>query len=196
MLPTSAVPSDDRELSCLCKFWPLAVAIFIDIKPCLSLWFLCDSSNSAACQHALNCMQRIWTRSQALEGAMWDGLPHSQTSTVEGMFKGCSFQMASVTKALGGTVLRVEVPIPCSGQTPQGASYDSSQCPFNGEVKPGQLLLKPWSNPAGFGCGVLTNCGQTVLAPGCRQEPARNCFFAGSAGVGQPKEKRAAVSDL
>jgi len=63
---------------------------------------------------------------------MWSGLPKSQQYTVEAMFKACSFDMADVSKAMGGSMLRVPVPVPCGGVTPQGANYDSSQCPFNG----------------------------------------------------------------
>lgn len=73
---------------------------------------------------------------QELEGAMWDGLPKSQATTVEGMFKACSFGLADVSKKAGGALLRVAVPIPCSGVTPQGAGYSSSSCPFNGERQP------------------------------------------------------------
>ena len=33
---------------------------------------------------------------------MWDGLPRSQPNTVEGMFKGCSFDMAKVRARADG----------------------------------------------------------------------------------------------
>lgn len=72
---------------------------------------------------------------------MWSGLNHSQNSTVEAMFKGCSFDMASVTKAAGGSILRVPVPIPCKGKTPDGSPYDSKECPFNGEEGEGGCSL-------------------------------------------------------
>ena len=52
------------------------------------------------------------------------------------MFKACSFGMGKVTKDVGSQVLRVAVPIPCGGYTPQGATYQSSSCPFNGAHGP------------------------------------------------------------
>jgi len=48
------------------------------------------------------------------------------------MFKGCSFGMAEMSKAMGGSMLRIPVPVPCAGVTPDGAAYNSSECPFNG----------------------------------------------------------------
>jgi hypothetical protein len=68
---------------------------------------------------------------------MWDGMPKSQQYTTEGMFKACSFDMADVSRAMGGATLKVAIPVPCGGVTPQGQRYDSSQCPFNGAVSGG-----------------------------------------------------------
>jgi hypothetical protein len=48
------------------------------------------------------------------------------------MFRGCSFDMATMSKAMGGSILRVEVPVPCDGKTPDGYRFNSSECPFNG----------------------------------------------------------------
>ncbi|KIY91517.1 hypothetical protein MNEG_16447 [Monoraphidium neglectum] len=67
---------------------------------------------------------------QKVEGAIWSGLPHSQNTTVESMMKGCSFGMGSVSLADGGHLLRVVVPIPCKGTTPEGTKYNSKECPF------------------------------------------------------------------
>jgi hypothetical protein len=78
---------------------------------------------------------------------MWSGLASSQQYTVEGMFKACSFDMAQVTKAVGGNMLRVPVPVPCGGTTPQGQSYDSSQCPFNGGQDRGEGEAPAWRRP-------------------------------------------------
>ncbi|GBF95823.1 hypothetical protein Rsub_08259 [Raphidocelis subcapitata] len=69
----------------------------------------------------------------ALDAVIWYG-PNSTRyggRTVEGMFKGCSFEMAELSKAMGGHLLRVPVPVPCAGKTPDGAAYNSSECPFN-----------------------------------------------------------------
>lgn len=73
---------------------------------------------------------------QALEGAVWSGLPRSQNVTVESMMQGCSFGMGSITMADGGHLLRVPVPIPCNGTTPDGTLYNSLECPFPGEGAP------------------------------------------------------------
>lgn len=75
---------------------------------------------------------------------MWSGLPSSRQQSVEAMFKACSFGMAEVSKRVGGSMLRVAVPVPCSGVTPQGQSYNSQSCPFNGELKEKGTGVRAW----------------------------------------------------
>jgi hypothetical protein len=77
-----------------------------------------------------------WTN-QSLDEAIWYGPGGPNATkyggrTVEGMFKGCSFGMAEMSKAMGAHILKVPVAIPCAGITPDGADFNSSQCPFSG----------------------------------------------------------------
>jgi hypothetical protein len=94
---------------------------------------------------------------------VWSGLPRSQEHTIESMFKACSFGMGKVTKDVGSQVLRVAVPIPCSGYTPQGANYQSSRCPFNGAGKGvGHRWLAAHKQPVAL----------TLLSPACSRPRA------------------------
>ena len=58
--------------------------------------------------------------------------------TVAGMFDGCSFGMAEASKRVGSDLLRVAVPVPCSGRTPDGVPYHVDECPFNGGASRGE----------------------------------------------------------
>lgn len=90
---------------------------------------------------------------------MWDGEPKSQAQTTEGMFKACSFNMADVSKAVGGSILKVAIPIPCSGRTPQGAGYNSQSCPFNG-ARRGSPPARLSNAPCAARCAALHASGR------------------------------------
>jgi hypothetical protein len=79
------------------------------------------------------CGQGPATTTQALEGALFDGLPHSQPQTVQGAFRACSYGNADFSRASGVEVLSLTVPIPCTGKTPWSLPYDSKSCPYIGE---------------------------------------------------------------
>ena len=128
---TSSVCMCVRMCACVC------VCLCVCVRACVCVGWRGRRRETpvAACGFTLRRKRpsgRPVHPAQALEGAVWSNTGHSQNMTVEDMFKGCSFGMATVTKGVGGDLLRVKVPVPCGGETPDGAYYNSSECPFNG----------------------------------------------------------------
>lgn len=92
-----------------------------------------NSANIAAvCAQV--CGKGPATTPEKLEAALFEGLPDSQQQTVQGAFKACSYGNADFSKESGAKVLAVTVPIPCKGSTPWNLPYDSSTCPYVGEL--------------------------------------------------------------
>lgn len=73
---------------------------------------------------------------QSLNGVLWSDAANAALNTVQGAYKACSYGQASFSQKDGGKVLDTVVNIPCSGTTPGGNSYDSSQCPYVGKSNP------------------------------------------------------------
>jgi hypothetical protein len=99
------------------------------------------------------------TTPEKLEAALFEGLADSQPQTVQGAFKSCSYGNADFSKESGAKVLAVTVPIPCKGATPWNLPYDSSTCPYVGEL--GRAGLQMPSRPATAATASIA----TVAAP-------------------------------
>eukprot|EP00877_Chromochloris_zofingiensis_P010829 jgi/Chrzof1/59/Cz01g02040.t1 len=76
------------------------------------------------------CNYGIPTDPESLNGVLWSDAANAALNTVQGAYKACSYGQASFSQKDGGKVLDTVVNIPCSGTTPGGNSYDSSQCPY------------------------------------------------------------------
>jgi hypothetical protein len=87
------------------------------------------------------CDQGPATTYDDLMQTLWSDVPNARDETVQSMFEACSYKLANISRRLGGTVLKVTVPVPCSGTTPQGQAYNGWECPFNGEALGQQLRL-------------------------------------------------------
>lgn len=88
------------------------------------------------------CGQGPATSPDKLAGALFDSLPNSQAETLQGMFRACSNMQADFSQQVGGVVVPVAIPIPCTGKTPWGAPFDSSTCPYTGTAV--KLSLDGW----------------------------------------------------
>jgi hypothetical protein len=78
------------------------------------------------------CGQGPAATPEQLAAALFEGEAASQSETLQGMFRACSYGNADFSRDVGAEVVSATVPIDCTGKTPWGAPYDSMTCPYTG----------------------------------------------------------------